>query len=191
MARLLAQALWGSWDPRSARTLAKMVGVASTDVGFAEVLATDGLAIANDVDPEHGRRCRGAILEALSERLLRGRAGDIRTEQCVGPFPDPPWTGGLSDPVDIVAVAAVHEFYECKASVRDIASKHVEQFRIVSEICPGDSLTGFITLQATDLLVASLMGFNRTCALYGYALEDFVEMSTSKPSVKAEVGPAA
>jgi hypothetical protein len=191
MAKLLAQALWGNWDPRSAPSLAKMAGVAPAHATIAADLATDGLAIANDADEDHGRRCRGAVLEALSEQLLRRRALSVLTEQQVGPFPDPPWTDGLSDPIDIIAVAAAHEFYECKASVRDIASKHIEQFRIVGEVCPDDSLVGFITLQATGLLVGTLMAFNRTCTLHGYALEDFVEMAASTPGVMAEVGSAA
>jgi hypothetical protein len=190
MVTLLSESLWGHWDPRSATSMATMAGVEVGHLPAAISMATNALAIANEPDREHGKRCRGAILEALSESLARVRTPNVLTEQRAWPFPHG-WDDEMSDPIDLVVDDDGQEFYECKTNVLEIESKHVAQFQIIDEICLQRHLCGFITLQARDILIDWLSGFSRGCALYGYTLEDFAEMASGKPTLRIEAGTAA
>jgi hypothetical protein len=68
--------------------------------------------------------------------------------------------------------------------VCDISSKHIEQFRLVNELCDDGRWLGFITLQPAELLEEWLSGFVRHCDLHAYTLEDFAEIAARRPTTK-------
>lgn len=183
MLKLLAMTIHYRYDSRSHRSMILTVGIPTE----AHQAAYEFLTAMNsiwDYGLPDAAYCRGALLEQIALGLVGRRPGPIVVlpEQRVGPFPDPPWDDGLSDPIDYVLPEAP-EFYECKVGVHWIKSKHVEQFRLIKELDPA-SVTAFVTLAKAATLTDLLTEFLDTPPIHAFTLEDFLALSEGPPTTQ-------
>jgi hypothetical protein len=176
MLQLLARALYTCWDPRSANTLVAQATIPNDQRDSALRMTESAIEIANEDDP---RRLRAAVLEAIAEGLVRERATDVLTEARIGPLPEPPYSDGLSTPVDVVVRGGPIEVLECKSNVFTIELRHVVQLRDVRDLAvpPATAVVSFLTLMAASLLEGHLRKFPGNGPIHGYTLEDFVMLS--------------
>jgi hypothetical protein len=182
MVRLLVRAMYGNWDPRSHRSIILQVGIPNQFHDLAYELMEAATAIASR-EVEARSYCRGAILEGISHGLLSRRSRNVLEEQRLGPFPDPPWRGGVSDPVDFVLLEVPIEIYECKSVPREVESKHLQTIMLARQADPGVH-GGFITLAYRADLVVWLADFTDYGAMFAYTFEDFLTMAQEKASAR-------
>lgn len=175
MVKLLAQCMYSTgWDPRSFRSLILVAGI-PTDM---HDLAYEMLDAATSVAAEpNAERCRGAILEQVAHGLiaLRLDAPELYQEQCIGELEGSWWTNGRTDSIDLVIIGTPNEVYDCKNNPFEIISRHVHQFRLVSELYPG-TVVGFVTLAMASILADYLSEFTDAPLIHAFALENFLGM---------------
>jgi hypothetical protein len=182
MLKLLVWTLYGR-DARALRSLVLVAGIRNEHHAAAYELGEAAIGIAQEVNDDLRRRCRGAVIEALAERLLRWRVGVVKTEQRVGPFPVG-WPEALSNPIDVVGLDGPYEFYECKSVASRIRRDHLVQFGLIVELAaagPG-AVVGFVTLQRAIELIEHLESLGPpTCEIHAYTFEDFLLIRDDRP----------
>ncbi len=183
MLRLLAATIQNRYDARSHRDMILTAGIPNEAHHHAYDLLAAMNSIWDDGRPDV-HFCRGALLEKIALGLMQRRPDPITVlaEQRVGPFPDPPWDDGVSDPIDYV-VPETPEFYECKVGIFWIKSKHLEQFRLIKGLDPL-SLTGFVTLAKAATLTDLLTEFIDVPPIHAFTLEDFLALSEGPASMR-------
>jgi hypothetical protein len=177
MLKLLGVTIQARYDTRSHRQMILPAGIPTEAHDTAYEFLEAMNRIWDDGKPDSDY-CRGALFEQIARGMLDRRPDSpaVLSEQRVGPFPSP-WPDELSDPIDFVLPDAP-EFYECKVGVHHIASKHLEQFRIIKGL-DALSMTAFVTLAKAATLVDFLAEFNRPAPpeTHAFTFEDFLAMA--------------
>jgi hypothetical protein len=186
MVKLLVLGLTGPTDPARHRGFVLTAGLPN----YAQDAAFGLLEEANELWPPDARGTflRGAVLERVTRGLLDGRECEVLEEQHVGPFDGTWWAGGQSDPIDFV-LPAQPEFYECKANIRRIEGRHINQFSLIQAIDEA-SLTAFVTLQKAATLIEWLSEFEVDRPMHAFTLEDFLRIAEG-PATLVVAGPEA
>jgi hypothetical protein len=172
MVRLLTAALTSPTDPVRHRGMVLTAQLPTK----AQEAAFELLEAANRLWPlVDGTFCRGAVLEKVTRGLLDGRGRPILEEQRVGPFDGSWWREGMSDPIDFV-LPDRPEFYECKANIKNVESRHTNQFVLIQMLDPA-SLTAFVTLQRAATVIDWLGEFPVERPIHAFTLEDFLSLA--------------
>jgi hypothetical protein len=138
---------------------------ADVDLDAARELAGAAMRIAN-LPVIDRRLCRGAVVEAISEALIKSRPGVARVEieEQIGPLQY--YTDELSPSFDVVVHGEPLEAYECKSNPMEIVRDNLWAIRDVVKLAEEEDLpevggrraaVGFVTLQTRAFLLSAVI----------------------------------
>jgi len=190
MVKLLRLGLYSKLDPTRHRAIIIVAGLDNVDqpAAFELLDATNAINELPSGSPDNPgplQYARGAVLEQVSENLLRERLPAVLAEQLVGPLDGAHWKEGMSDPIDFVYPEEPHEFWDAKSDVHKIRSKHLNQFGQILGMAGSSARAGFLTLQPASALADWLEGFTGVeCVVHAFTLENFESMAQTREGTR-------
>lgn len=181
MITLLADTLYKSGMPLTPMAVRFLVGarrLPNPAIEDASKLAVSALTIANK---SAGPRTafRGAVLEAVTELMLQQRSTP-KPEAVLDGLCDPPWSGGLSNPMDFCVEASAMEVYECKSGLKHLDTGDID---LLDEIHDHhECIHAIATLHPRVDLANRLSELTVRFPIFSAAKEDLIPLSAGPPT---------
>ena len=169
----------------------------SSSLAAANALADACLSISQTADIDARHRLRAAVLEAVTERLVRVRVDDVRVEhRACGLNPRIYGPNGCSRPLDVVAVAAPVEVFECKCAAYhqttagrefDIQQDDLTLFARLGDVAEAEGerlVCAFVTFLKRDELVDALVDLTAERTVYAVTIDELEELAL-RPAAQA------
>ena len=185
---LLIEALWAQWHPGPAAVQRLMDShpVPSDYEEDCRFMTDAALRVAVGEGGKDPMRCRGAVLEQITERLCQRRADRVLTEVHCSPLPRQ-WNS-RSRPLDVVVDEEPLEVMECKTGLMDFHEDDIELFEQITGLAESEgrsfmpALVSFQGPEATRRHV-ELLGPN--CSMWVVSRADLHLLQDQAASEKA------